>query len=993
MAGDSARAFLERARLEADRYGPDPWIFARELLQNARDAGASVVRFAVYADAATDEEVVICQDDGEGMTFEHARRYLFALYASSKENAKNQAGKFGVGFWSVLRYEPSAILIRSWPRQGQPWGLCLDGSLDTVAPSAPPAALGTEIILRRPRGDGGLERRIFDAVWQSARYLGQRDDPDTPLPIEINGRPANAAFALPAPSATFRRRRLRGVVGLGTAPRVELFSRGLRVRSAACLEDLLSPAGRHSGWMRVRFSELPGGVAPVALLESAELELMLARSDARETRSLERLVRLAQREQQRLIERQLSMSRPLPFFSALGAWLAERIRLVSLVPVLAGMVLLFGVLVFLRLGEGGAPSGPRSTARLPAEVTLEAATSDEGPAVDVVEGPRAFDDLGERYQGPDVEDLVPDAALTSTLQYAPSEGRHHFAALRFARLEPDGSPVRQALAVPAAAYPAVTCAANTCLDIALSLRARAPAVRIPVPTGHRVVAGSVELEHHRPRLRASADGHPVVVFDAPAEGLLRYRTAPAADRTPAFVPAPPAELPPELARAARRLRRLAVPARVVRLLALVRRRVVYDRSSSTRDRHRQALAQNQGFLARTLGIGKGDCDVQNGLLTALLHAAGVPARLAVGYLGVNGRVLPWMHAWVEYQHQQRWQVADATLPGRGGRASEEVVVGAGLAPEEVAPSPAAALEPPVEAALQMGSEAELAALAPEPGEESADAPQMMTGATEPAAKELSRPARPLVAIGLFCLLAGLLLAFATRTRRDFELDARADLSKLLLGVLQQPEAFGHIGALFYRPLIPLFGGKALSLLRARDLARRGRLYATREASSLANSAVRAGATVIDCRLAEGRTVADALGAVDLDRWGRLLHAAQDEPLFFEVNRRLRRHGEAFRVQSARVLEEEIAVLDLGPLGRRVWRPRAKRLVLLGASAPWLAEARAEHALRPQAAALLVLDRLARRLDIPPARRRRLLGESAQAAILESFGPGSAAGSS
>jgi len=31
-AGD----FKTRARAEADRYGPDPWIFVRELLQNAR---------------------------------------------------------------------------------------------------------------------------------------------------------------------------------------------------------------------------------------------------------------------------------------------------------------------------------------------------------------------------------------------------------------------------------------------------------------------------------------------------------------------------------------------------------------------------------------------------------------------------------------------------------------------------------------------------------------------------------------------------------------------------------------------------------------------------------------------------------------------------------------------------------------------------------------------------------------------------------------------
>ena len=96
---EKSRAFRERARLEADRYGPDPWIFVRELLQNSRDAGANAVAFTVGERPASDGsdkvvEWVACQDDGEGMTFEHARRYLFALYASSKEDRTNQAGTF-----------------------------------------------------------------------------------------------------------------------------------------------------------------------------------------------------------------------------------------------------------------------------------------------------------------------------------------------------------------------------------------------------------------------------------------------------------------------------------------------------------------------------------------------------------------------------------------------------------------------------------------------------------------------------------------------------------------------------------------------------------------------------------------------------------------------------------------------------------------------------------------------------------------------------------
>ena len=65
-----------------------------------------------------DRDRVTCRDDGCGMSYQHARRFLFALYASSKEASREQAGKFGIGFWSVLRFEPSTIVIRSRPSRG-----------------------------------------------------------------------------------------------------------------------------------------------------------------------------------------------------------------------------------------------------------------------------------------------------------------------------------------------------------------------------------------------------------------------------------------------------------------------------------------------------------------------------------------------------------------------------------------------------------------------------------------------------------------------------------------------------------------------------------------------------------------------------------------------------------------------------------------------------------------------------------------------------------
>ena len=82
VTSDAASNFRERARFEAARYGSDPWVFVRELLQNSRDAGACKMWITVTQSEGRDR--IECRDDGAGMSFEHARRYLFTLYASSK---------------------------------------------------------------------------------------------------------------------------------------------------------------------------------------------------------------------------------------------------------------------------------------------------------------------------------------------------------------------------------------------------------------------------------------------------------------------------------------------------------------------------------------------------------------------------------------------------------------------------------------------------------------------------------------------------------------------------------------------------------------------------------------------------------------------------------------------------------------------------------------------------------------------------------------------
>ena len=94
-------------------------------------------------------EWVCCDDDGSGMSFEHARAYLFRLYASSKEGDAEAAGRFGVGFWAVLRWAPQTILVESRNHE-EGWAVALGADLSEVrqAPCSKPSQ-GTRITLRR----------------------------------------------------------------------------------------------------------------------------------------------------------------------------------------------------------------------------------------------------------------------------------------------------------------------------------------------------------------------------------------------------------------------------------------------------------------------------------------------------------------------------------------------------------------------------------------------------------------------------------------------------------------------------------------------------------------------------------------------------------------------------------------------------------------------------------------------------------------------------
>jgi hypothetical protein len=350
----------------------------------------------------------------------------------------------------------------------------------------------------------------------------------------------------------------------------------------------------------------------------------------------------------------------------------------------------------------------------------------------------------------------------------------------------------------------------------------------------------------------------VVVLDAPVRAVVRYRTGPAsrARRSPLRARTVPGSLRDEAAR----LRRLVPERRVYEATAWVQREVAYSTAADVVVRQRTALEGGQGLVESALEIGAGDCDVQNAVLTLLLQASDIPARMAVGFVGAGGRARAPLHAWVEHAPVGGpWRVADA---------SRDVAAATLFEPE-----PERAASPRV------------------PG------PALVVAAS--------------VAAGLVVL--GLLRA---RPRREVRVDPRQDLACLIQGALQRPEAFRHAPALFHRKLVPRLPRGCASLGEAWDLAAAGRLYGSAAGSPLARHLAARGGVVLDTRQAEARAVADALGARDLDAWDAFLSRARRTPFLARVHSNLRKLGAAWEVRVAAAVGAP-AVLDLPGQGRIV----------------------------------------------------------------------------
>ena len=739
--------------------------------------------------------------------------------------------------------------------------------------------------------------------------------------MTVDGHRVNAAYELPAPASSFRGPGFRGVVALGSEPKVELFSHGLFVRSAQSLEEL-QDSGRSRSVEKAEgaLAELPS-LAPQVLLDSDEIELLLARSDARQDRRLAALTRRAEKELERLVGRKLQALRPQAWYRIWWGSLKERLERwfdsssprglvlgIVLGLALGGGILGLGVLgeldrsTDLRISEslsalipptiwgspdpaeGGASPWPGELPQGLGQPLGESALEGAGPfdqdlpVAGAASQPgarqvRPYRDLARRYRGPRVDDLGQDVRgdPLPALLYRPREQDLLFNALVVEDVFLSGPPQGQWAADSLTArleslrpYQPTACSSD-CVEVALVLSTEGVPLRLPIPTGHRLTSSTVRVDGELVDVLESPQGEAVLAFDDASERYLEYETGPA--RAPALPTPPLGRLPLELQQRAAEFRGLPASQQLAAAVDYVHRRIDYSRTQDTVTRFSRVQDQQGGFLETALLVGAGDCDVQNGVLTSLLREMGFEARMVLGYVGHAGGVAPGLHAWVEVRRPAAadeepgsWTALDASF----GPPAHPLAVSDGLALEDSA---------------------------------------AVAGA-------LPRGVLPLPALWMVLALLGVALGLVYLVRRprissgDLDLGEGGDLAALLGGALRHPEAFASMPALFHGRFIPLLGAeKALSLFQARSLSQARCLFRSDAGGDLARQAVAQGIPVIDGSTPEGRVTSQAFGAIDLDHWGELLDRCRESPTSERVDRGLESLGEGWRLRSAWGLPE------------------------------------------------------------------------------------------
>jgi hypothetical protein len=903
-------------------YGEDPWFFIRELAQNARDAGADRVEISTWW-TERGHEVFRFTDDGTGMSSDHARQFLFRLYASSKDDERDAAGEYGIGFWAVLRYNPIRIRVDSRTDE-EGWAIELDEQFNISESRCKLDQTGTRVTLLR-NATSDCEEDFRDAarraVGRYCRYLRQNDRQHSVLPVLYRGQHVNEKMTLKGPvSLSFRQGAVEGVAGLAPKPSVELFARGLPVWKGLLLDELSYDSSRLS-WR----GEIVQGLSPVYLLNGNHLNVVMSRNAVIDDKALADVRRVAARAQQRLVDTYLNRSFPAGFWRR--RWRAIRAagrrlgRLPAWIAVAIPAILVVGfVATWL---------GPDllSTVQETAGVREAQSDYDSKPGISdhflhTILAPPTLPDAAQIiptvYRGSLVD--TPPILRRIYLHYTPPVPLR-FRIMIATRFNPKRGFVARWEDAKPHFFPGFQCE-DDCISVTLQVK-RSGATPLPLPTGYRIQAHSVTINNIPvDELLAPEDGSPAINVES-SDSTVRYLCGPVTDPGPSAVPGtPPAmdSMPLEVVQKLELSRTQSASEKAATAVRLVRQLLQYDDSEAAAEIYTK-LDDADDWLGFVLASGRGDCDVMNALAILFLWQMDVPSRLAIGVVGRKGKAMSGLHAWTEYHDGQFWQAIDASegrIERRGGAKGEgakpegarrEGAKQEGAKQEDVKEEGAKQEGAKQEDERREGAKQEGAKQEDERREGAKQEDERREGAKQEDERrgdegiETGRQVAVMAAVGLSIAVLALLLFLAYRRRplkgeqiqdNDSDDKAREVLGKMALAAITQPNTWHQADAIWSHPVLPLINGRSLSLARAVRLAAQGRLaVANSRHNTLSKQSEGAGSLVLDgADNAFGRVGYHLAGIVNLDHVWRLqpIFSDSDDSLIGRANRILRIAG-------------------------------------------------------------------------------------------------------
>jgi len=804
------------------------------------------------------------------------------------------------------------------------------------------------------------DRFVQDLEAAVVRYLahlrtaGRRADA---IEVRLDGKKMNQPFRLKSPGAlSFCEGDVEGVVGFGPRPSYELYARGLPVTRGAYLEEL---EGKPVGKPAQNEKE---GAFPVFKINGNSIDVVLSRQTVVQNRAFRRVLRTARRRFDELICRTVDRPVQRSIVRRLLDQLSDFSRIFRRTPAwgrwaffLIGMLMVGGTLGALvawlgepqagstkRLREGGQihgsvlPSGLAAGSQAiapPGRVTDHSPVSKFMPAF----RPQSYTGFQTGTASP------PGHEPNWAIKYEPSRPLY----LRMMVVDRFDSRKGLQVSKPDKYWQTPVTIKTRRKPVTITIQHDGSPGKwlLPVPSGYYPVKGSARLAGQH--LKMKINNQQLLQVEVPgglsAAVTIDYQVIEHAEKV--SLPSDPlakAGLGPDIIRRLNVIADMRPKERIRRTVALVNSAVKYDRSHAVAN----AFATNGSsqWVKKVLEIGRGDCDVINGLLVIALRQIGIPARLVLGMVGKDGRVLDGTHAWVEIDNAGL-KIVDASLSAEAGprpHQSGDVVSG------------------------RLDS---IATVLQQPGEY----PGSKKDQTRPNREnDLGDSIGLLIVAGWVAIIAVLLLVYiwvARRTTQTLEITADTSKQKKLLArmateALRRPRAWREVPGLWHRRFIPCLGCKYITLAGVLKLSIQDKLFLGTSHEALAVEGIRSGAVVLDGAdkdfaglfgiLSNVRTI-DELAGLKPEIRAKGLSAA----LVSELDSLMQSASVGARCFVVAGLNERLwQDIDLSPIKPRKNSGWVKRFLAINPSHPWWQKMTEMYRLSPKVALCLAVDRLA-----------------------------------